>query len=409
MAKNNLNGDSDVSSNCEDDEMVLYKKLSLNVITFRTVRSKDDLEGPPKKGKSFKPEMAHQIFGETEMIFGYKKLAINLFYLHNSAKCYIDVQASGKIPENDACKADDILKTLNPWLPENYRTDKNDFLGDLAVEDHSIMFGDVIHTFPGESDQTYKVTLCDPKNPDFRKFHQRFETLIVWFIDGANFIDLEDPRWTIFYVYEEAPNAHYTPIGFCTVYKFFLYPNGTRPRISQFFVLPTYQKRGIGTKLYSAVYNYLKELPDSGDITVEEPTEIFQKIRDFCDSFSIYKNLEQSGVNISTQNHKQINEFLKKHKICKRQAQRVFDILECLTAHKNGYKEYVKFTEGIRSRIANEIEKETKGSKRLCNLERVGVITEPIDKKAILDAEYNKYVDSLEWPVNRLRAQLAKQ
>ncbi|EFA12371.1 histone acetyltransferase type B catalytic subunit [Tribolium castaneum] len=405
MAKNNLNGDSDVSSNCEDDEMVLYKKLSLNVITFRTVRDKQDLEDPPRKGSSFKPDMAHQIFGETEMIFGYKKLAINLFYLHNSAKCYVEVQTGGKIHEN----ADDIMKALNPWLPENYRTEKSDFLADLDEEKPGLMFGDVIDTFSTDSENVYKVTVCDLKNPDFRQFHQRFETLIVWFIDGANFIDLEDPRWVIFYVYEEGPESHFTPVGFCTVYKFFLYPNLTRPRISQFFVLPTHQKRGIGTNLYKAVYNYLKQMPDSGDITVEEPTEVFQKIRDFCDSLHIYEDLEGKGINITTQNLKQINEFLKKHKIGKRQAQRVFDILECLTAHKNGYKEYVKFTEGIRSRIANEIEKETRGSKRLCNLERAGIVTEPIDKKAAIDAEYNKYVDSLEWPVNRLRALLVKK
>jgi GNAT superfamily N-acetyltransferase len=60
-----------------------------------------------------------------------------------------------------------------------------------------------------------------------------------------------------------------SPVGFCTVYKFFLYPNSTRPRISQFFILPTHQRRGIGSKLYSAVYNYLKDLPESRDITGE--------------------------------------------------------------------------------------------------------------------------------------------
>lgn len=89
---------------------------------------------------------------------------------------------------------------------------------------------------------------------------------------------------------------------------------------------------------------------------MEEPTPVFQKIRDFCDSLHVYKDLEKNGINITTQNQKKINEFLKKQKICKRQAQRVFDILECLTTHKNGYKEYVKFTESIRSRIATDIE-----------------------------------------------------
>lgn len=35
---------------------------------------------------------------------------------------------------------------------------------------------------------------------DFKEFHKRYQTLIIWFIDAANFIDLEDPRWEIMYL-----------------------------------------------------------------------------------------------------------------------------------------------------------------------------------------------------------------
>lgn len=58
-----------------------------------------------------------------------------------------------------------------------------------------------------------------------------------------------------------------SPVGFCTIYKFYAYPDKIRPRISQFFILPTHQRRGLGTKLYENVINYLREQPEVVDIT----------------------------------------------------------------------------------------------------------------------------------------------
>lgn len=96
------------------------------------------------------------------MIFGYKKLAINLFYLHNSAKCYVDIKASEKIVETELYKADDIMKSLNPWLPENFTTNKSEFLEELKHEDHTVLFGDVLETFPGDGDSNNPFE-CLPK------------------------------------------------------------------------------------------------------------------------------------------------------------------------------------------------------------------------------------------------------
>lgn len=74
------------------------------------------------------------------------------------------------------------------------------------------------------------------------------------------------------YRYEEFVNSednlqYVSPIGFCSVYKFFAYPDKVRPRISQFFVLPTHQRKGIGSKLYHTVVKYLRNMPEAVDIT----------------------------------------------------------------------------------------------------------------------------------------------
>lgn len=46
----------------------------------------------------------------------------------------------------------------------------------------------------------YKISLCDLQNEQFKEYHKRFENLIVWFIDAASLIDVDDERWLIFYM-----------------------------------------------------------------------------------------------------------------------------------------------------------------------------------------------------------------
>lgn len=47
---------------------------------------------------------------------------------------------------------------------------------------------------------TFMITKNDTSNKEFQDFHARFETFIIWFIDAANYIDLDDEKWLIFYV-----------------------------------------------------------------------------------------------------------------------------------------------------------------------------------------------------------------
>jgi len=194
----------------ESTEMSVYKKEACKVVSFKLVYDKDDLDS--ENVITFKPEMAHQIFGESESIFGYRSVSITLSYIHNSCRCYLDLETSGKIT-SDSMKADDIIKSLNPWLPTNFTRSQEDFMDWLGDEQHDKMFGEVIATFEDCAEMTrflddsvkptYKITKNGIEDEAFTDFHTRFETFIVWFIDAANFIDLDDDRWLIYYVYEE--------------------------------------------------------------------------------------------------------------------------------------------------------------------------------------------------------------
>lgn len=91
------------------------------------------------------------MFVFSESIFGYKSLEINLYYLHNSVKCYLDVQCSGKI-ENSKLEADDITSTLDEWLPEAYVTDKVSFLKAMEHETHDKIYGKILHEFTDKNE-----------------------------------------------------------------------------------------------------------------------------------------------------------------------------------------------------------------------------------------------------------------
>lgn len=124
----------------------------------------------------------------------------------------------------------------------------------------------------------------------------------------ADFLD----RWTIFFLYQKRPSADdpskhsYVFAGYSTVYRFFIFrpqplsedtatnlelPKETTPfsefpcrsRISQFLILPPFQHKGNGQRLYKPIYKTLLADPATFEITVEDPNEAFDALRDMAD------------------------------------------------------------------------------------------------------------------------------
>lgn len=46
----------------------------------------------------------------------------------------------------------------------------------------------------------YEVYYCDTTNQKFLNFHERLQTFILFYIDAASFIDVDDPKWQFFVV-----------------------------------------------------------------------------------------------------------------------------------------------------------------------------------------------------------------
>lgn len=156
---------------------------------------------------------------------------------------------------------------------------------------------------------------------DVKAFMKRLQILPPLFIDGGNPIDMEDPkigRWTTFLLFENRMGkkelregeAPYTFMGYATTYRWLTIPNSLRSkqagekqqlcllpedeedlceppeimecreRIAQFIILPPFQGKGHGSRLYSAVYRHYLKTSSVLELTVEDPSEEFDDLRD---------------------------------------------------------------------------------------------------------------------------------
>jgi len=91
-----------------------------------------------------------------------------------------------------------------------------------------------------------------------------------------------------------------TFIGYCTCYRYYLYnpksPDTSRIRISQFLILPPFQHQGHGKNLYNSLITHFLTVTPIQEITVEDPSEAFQNLRDIQDLHRLTSALTQSNL-----------------------------------------------------------------------------------------------------------------
>lgn len=226
---------------------------------------------------------------------------------------------------------------------------------------------------------------------------KRVQVLVSLFIEGGTPIATEsteekemDPlnRWTVFFLYEKRPREkmpgkfNYVFAGYATVYRFFIYrPNTSetqsindlelpmknlsftdlpcRSRISQFLIIEPFQHKGNGQRLYSTVYQTLLNDPNTFEITVEDPNEAFDVLRDRSDLKFLRKQAEFNDIKINTKvvipkegrlpsnivDRKALNLIRHKYKIAPRQFSRLTEM------HLMS-----KLPDSVRTDIAREME-----------------------------------------------------
>lgn len=196
-----------------------------------------------------------------------------------------------------------------------------------------------LHKTISSPESTYEIWRASFEDPAIQQLNSRIQIFSKLYIDGASYIgqDLESDsaeqdfsdadRWTFFTLYQKRqhvddPNKHsYVFMGYSTVYRFFFYhpqtppqsptsewelPKGDfdlnglpcRTRISQFVILPPFQGKGNGVRLYDTIFEYFHKQPTTYELTVEAPNEAFDDLRDVCDLAFLRKNDEFNKLHI---------------------------------------------------------------------------------------------------------------
>ena len=116
--------------------------------------------------------------------------------------------------------------------------------------------------------------------------------------------------------------SQYSIVGYATTYRWWLYqkdPSQTpavkdypyptaevrstelpaRLRIAQFLILPSHQSSGHGTHLYTTIHTACFDDPTIVELTVEDPNEAFDALRDTSDYHILYPEFVKHKVNIN--------------------------------------------------------------------------------------------------------------
>lgn len=182
----------------------------------------------------------------------------------------------------------------------------------------------------------WKGSLADPL---ILALVNRIQILVLLLIEAGSKIATEsseeremDPldRWTVFFLYQKRPRKDrpgkftYVFAGYSTVYRFFIFrpdtpsePAGNlelelpmknmsftefpcRSRISQFIIIEPFQHKGNGQRLYNTIYKTLLKDPHTFEITVEDPNEAFDVLRDTADLTFLRQQPEFNDIKINT-------------------------------------------------------------------------------------------------------------
>lgn len=355
---------------------------------------------------SFHPGFAHQVFGDEETIVGYEDLKIDFYYAAASLRVFIDVHYSNK--NVAAASPPDLMKCFQEWMPEEevesekeWRAlTRNELL--VAVENDARNWkppGNKITEYK-DGEEMFEVWYGKFSDARMRKYHQRMRTFMIWFVDGARYLDDTDEKWDVFMLFKKQ-GASYCFSGYVTCYPFFSW-SGQREkilgsslerqasrgvqqisknvedvvtsivtkgyesmsekskpwyerrfRISQFLVLPPFQRKGHGLRLLNIVYEYaISQYAPIRDFAVEDPSPNFVKLRDYCDlSFVHERGLIGSaqGNNLDA-----ISLALKERFVCQHQINRIKEIVKYMESYRVGGEALEKTVADLKARIYKE-------------------------------------------------------
>ncbi|KAJ9642747.1 uncharacterized protein PV06_03589 [Exophiala oligosperma] len=280
----------------------------------------------------FHPKFTYPIVGEAEQIFGYKGLDVEIQFAAHDLRPHIKVSYSKKFSTVGTTSALDLNATFGNFLPPvAFESDFEKFVQNDEQAAKWTPPGTCVKKYSrgGRNFEVWAGSLLDLP---MRTLVDNIQILIVFFIEGGQFINLDDvdwtlDRWRVYLTYEKqskstTPTASpYSFVGYATTYRFYRFlkpkdgssaftfpptetitPNqlSSRLRISQFLITPPYQSGGHGSALYQAIYAEVMADPTVLEMTVEDPSEEFDKLRDMNDFDVLEPQFQASEIKINS-------------------------------------------------------------------------------------------------------------
>ncbi|PGH15739.1 hypothetical protein AJ80_05447 [Polytolypa hystricis UAMH7299] len=301
-------------------------------------------DGKLKTLSSFQPQFTYPIFGQEETIFGYKGLNVRLRFAAHNLKSNINIAYDEKFKPIEDTEALDLNKTLKPWLPEESFAPLPEFEQSVVKDETAKDFkppGKLVHSY-SRNQRNYEIWAASLVDPEARLLLNRIQIFVPFFIEGGTPIETDDfdwtlERWTIYFVYEnlEQPSPSASPyafVGYSNTYRWyyfsnvsgkepeasdkkqrptpsdapFPYPNQisicqlpARLRISQFLILQPHQLAGHGSQLYRTIQTACLADPTISELTVEDPNEAFDALRDTNDYHLLYPEFTKRSITIN--------------------------------------------------------------------------------------------------------------
>ncbi|KAF4587821.1 Histone acetyltransferase type B, catalytic subunit [Ophiocordyceps camponoti-floridani] len=272
----------------------------------------------------FHPKFTYPFFGEDEKIFGYKGLNISLRFRANDMRPHLQVSYEKKVkPSAGLGEPLDVVAVLRDgnFLPPVAFTNESDFDASSKLLADKWTPPGTLYSTINDADCQYEVWAGSLADEAIQQLNNRIQILVALFIEAGSYIgrtaDSEDnepnlsdaDRWTVFVLYKTEPSTEkadkksYTFVGFAAVYRFFYFKAPSSPatdwelpmeqlnladlpcrtRIAHFVILPPFQAKGNGARLYKTIFDYYQQHSATQELTVESPSEAFDDLRDVCD------------------------------------------------------------------------------------------------------------------------------
>lgn len=306
-----------------------------------------------------------------------------MYYHAGSLLTYIGMKHDGQI-NSKGLEPDPVMNIIADRYPAGFLTNLDEFIAKLPGEGKFRPMGELLHSYK-QNNAEYEMYKADVTTPRLRGYHEKLQTFLLWFIDASSYIDTDDERWHFFILFEkrkQAGETFFSLVGYMTVYRYYAYPDKIRPRISQMLILPPFKRQGHGAQMLQTVDKFYIKDPQVLDITVEDPSYDFLRLRDYVDALACINLSAFSQENLLNGfSGEMVKEAQEKLKINKIQCRRVYEILRLRVTDLSNAEDYKSYRLEVKKRLNVPFQKEK------ADMEKLKLILKPEELSATVNMQ----------------------